>query len=118
MTPVDEDWRRVGRAIEQRIADRLLSKSEVIQASGVSDKTLNGYIAGEPIKRIDKKRDLAKALGWTPDSIDRIYRGEDPIEVAGQPNVDIVGRVSRLEDRAERIERLLDRMLLERGEEP
>lgn len=78
-----DDWQRVGRAIAQRIATLSLSKAEVIRRSGVSDKTLTGYIDGQPIVRADKRRQLCEALGWTPDSIDALLAGGDPVLAGG-----------------------------------
>lgn len=80
-----EDWSRVGRAIEERIAALSYSKAEVIRRSGVSDKTLDGYIAGKPIVRLDKRRGVCDALAWTTDSIDRLLAGGvaiDTVDVA------------------------------------
>lgn len=78
----EERWRRVGDAIAERVAKLKLTKAELIRASGVSDKTLNGYLAGQPIKRADKARELCAALGWTPDSIDRLLAGKPAIVAA------------------------------------
>lgn len=78
-------WAEVGRRIEQRIDELNLTKAEVIRLSGVSDKTLSGYIDGLPIRRRDKKRDLALALGWLPNSIDRILDGGEPEEAWEPP---------------------------------
>lgn len=76
-----EHDRRVGRAIEQRIADLMLTMAEVTERSGVSYKTLVRYIDGHRIERADKERQLALALNWTMDSLTRIRRGEEPIEL-------------------------------------
>ena len=72
-------WDRVGRAISDRIEELRLSKAEFIKRSGISDKTLNGYLAGKPIKRVDKERELCDALGWSTDSIQLILEGHSPI---------------------------------------
>jgi hypothetical protein len=70
----------VGEAIRRRMRDELLlTKAELIRASGISDKTLAGYLAGKPVRRDDKRRDLCAALGWTPDSIDRVLDGQPPL---------------------------------------
>jgi hypothetical protein len=79
---MDDNWKIVGDAIAARIAALHVTKAEIIRKSGVSDKTLDGYIEGKPIRRRDKARDLCLALGWTPDSIDRILGGELPREAA------------------------------------
>lgn len=73
-------WAEVGRRIAMRIDDLSLTKAEVIRRSGVSAKTLDGYITGNAIRRRDKERDLALALGWTSDSVRRILVGGEPEE--------------------------------------
>lgn len=77
----NEDWEHVGEHLRERMARLMISKAELIERSGVSFKTLAGYLSGAPIRRIDKRRDLALALMWEPDAIDRILRNEMPIEL-------------------------------------
>lgn len=81
MTNRDERWPDVGASITARIDQLLLTKAEVIRLSGVSDKTLKGYMEGQPVRRVDKKRELSRALGWTDDGIDRLLDGEAPDDV-------------------------------------
>lgn len=76
-------WQRVGEALTDRFEELLMSKAELIEKSGVSDKTLKAYLAGEPIRRMDKRRDLALALGWTADSINRVLEGGTPVLANG-----------------------------------
>lgn len=103
------NWERVGRAIEDRINELGLTKAQVIRRSRVSDKTLNDYIAGQPIIRADKAAGLAAALGWTRDSFDRLARGESAQEVGGTSEAvpGIVDRIARLEERFDQFEELL-----------
>jgi len=79
MSDPEERWAAVGEAISARIAELQMTKNEVIRASGVSYKSLSGYIEGQPIRRADKARGLCEALRWPPDAIDRILAGEPPI---------------------------------------
>lgn len=78
---MDERWRAVGRAIEERLADTGATWTAFYVASGVSEPTISGIRKGRPVKRRDKLRGISRALGWSPDSIDRMLRGEDPIVV-------------------------------------
>jgi hypothetical protein len=89
MEPESPDWARLGVVVTERMRELALTKSELIRASGVSQSTLDSYMAGEARKshRLDKLRDLSLALGWTPDSLERVLAGEDPVD-AHQP-VDI-----------------------------
>lgn len=77
--PMDERWRAVGRAIEDCLADTGATWTAFYVASGVSEPTISGIRKGRPVKRRDKRRGICRALGWSPDSIDRMLRGEDPI---------------------------------------
>lgn len=83
---MENRWQAVGQAITHRIDALHRTKAEIIRLSGVSDKTLDGYMAGKPIVRKDKMRDLCAALGWTPDSIDRLLRARRSARRAGGPS--------------------------------
>lgn len=99
-------WTEVGRRIRNRINELQLTQAEAIRRSGVSDKTLTGYMDGKPIHRRDKRRGLCQALGWTPDSIDRILDGLDPLpadDPATYPDPGLEARVSELERRYARL---------------
>lgn len=76
MTDNEEQWHQVGQAISERVDQLKVTLAEFCRASGISYKTVKGYIDGQPIKRADKERELTTALGWTRDSIDRLRRGE------------------------------------------
>lgn len=91
----DTRWEQVGDAVRARITELRLTNAEVQRRSGVSDKTLTGYLNGEPIRRADKARGLCEALGWTPDSIDRILDGDEPV-VAGADG-DLAARIDAFE---------------------
>jgi transcriptional regulator with XRE-family HTH domain len=74
----DERWQAVGEAITARISHLRMTTQEVIRASGVSFKTLDRYKSGQPIVRVDKARDLARALQWPDDAVARLLAGDDP----------------------------------------
>lgn len=80
MEDLEERWAAVGRAITARIDDLKLTKNEVIRASGVSYKSLTGYMEGRPVVRADKARGLCEALQWPPDAIDRLLDGKPPVD--------------------------------------
>lgn len=90
---VSNEWKRVGEAIAARMAELGMTKAELIRAADVSDKTLNGYLAGEPIVRGDKGRDLCAALGWTPGSIDLIKAGNEPVLTLPGSNDRVLARL-------------------------
>lgn len=75
----NDRWTDVGAAITRRIENELgLTLAEFSRRSGISFKTLQRYMAGAPVVRRDKVRDLTAALGWTLDSIDLILAGGEP----------------------------------------
>lgn len=74
----DDGWDLVGAWLTERVAELKLSMAELQRASGISFKTLQGYMEGKPIRRVDKQRALALALGVYPDAFDRIRSGLQP----------------------------------------
>jgi len=101
------DWAAVGRRLRSRINDLKLTKAEVSRLSGISPKTLTGYMDGEPIVRRDKERSLCRAVDWSDDSIERLSRGEEPVGVQPGPDlseVELVALVMDLRQRVEAIE--------------
>lgn len=78
MTDQPERWDLVGEAITKRVAKMNLTMAELQRRSKISFQTLQGYMSGQPIVRVDKRRDLARALEWTSDSIARILEGGEP----------------------------------------
>lgn len=77
MSDHPERWPKVGKAIEARRKALGLTKAELQREAFVSDKTLAGYVAGLPVVRADKARDLIRALGWPSDAFDQIAAGKD-----------------------------------------
>lgn len=81
MTDRTERWPEVGAAIEARIHELQWTFAEAERETGISYKTIVGYIAGNPIVRKDKRRDLTAGLRWTPDSVERLLRGEPALKL-------------------------------------
>lgn len=84
-----QQWRRVARRLNERMTELRISKATLIERSGISFKTITRYLDGEPIRSIEKRTDLARALHWTDDSIDRILRGDGPVPLAVEEYDDI-----------------------------
>lgn len=85
MIATADDWQRVGDAIQTRMVELSIGPADVQALGGPTGKPLTNYLAGTPIKRRDVKRRLCKALGWAPNSIDRIVAGEEPTVVTDNP---------------------------------
>lgn len=95
----------------QRVfAELRLTKAELIRQSGISAKTIDRYLAGEPIVRRDKERALCAAVNWTPDSIERILAGGEPVEASAEKAAD-----SSYDERLDRLERELAALRAELG---
>lgn len=75
---VAEDWERVGHIVAERIAELGQSYADLVRTSGVSDATWRKLRRGERVAQRPKLWLMAEALNWTPDSIERIARGDEP----------------------------------------
>lgn len=107
-------WRTVGKAVAARMDELGLTKAELIRRSGVSQKTLDAYLDGQPIVRVDKKRGLCEALRWMPNSIDRLLAGEDPVSISAEPSLselELTERVKALEEQNARIRAALAQVI-------
>lgn len=93
----DPQWQEVGAAIQRRFNELKMSKRELQERSGISDKSLKAYMAGAPIRYPSKQRDLCLALGWTIDSIDRLLRGEPPVVANGSTQQTVEDRLDQVE---------------------
>lgn len=88
-----------------------VTMKELERRSGVSDATWRKVLAGGPITRADKKRQICEGLRWTGDSIDRILNGGDPVVIAPDAGtlVDEVASLRReMAEQRGMIEEMLD----------
>lgn len=74
----------LGQQVRARLAELGWTQVELARQSGVSSFTVQRMCSDDEGQtyRLDSRRRVASALGWTPDSIDRVLRGEPPVEVA------------------------------------
>lgn len=76
-----EAWKRVARAVRQGREQLGLTQAELASKAGVSEPTIRVL---ETARRTGYQRatlrEIASALGWTPDSIDRILDDKPPVE--------------------------------------
>lgn len=75
----DEDWDRLAAALDARITELGMTQAEIQARGGPSPAKVREVVnrratAMSPSKR----RDLERAVEWTPGSIDRILAGGDP----------------------------------------
>lgn len=97
------NWQNVWAAIDARRVDLAWSKARMYRETGTSERTFQKMSEGVPIARDAKRVQVCRALGWTPDSIDRILDGGEPemdsTEPVSQPDVaDVLRRVELLEE--------------------
>jgi transcriptional regulator with XRE-family HTH domain len=86
MSDNSNEWALVADILNRRIAALHLSSAELSRRSGISPKSLQRYLRGEPIVRTDKKAALSSALGWTPGSINRLLNGLPPATITYDPD--------------------------------
>lgn len=113
MNGTEDDWRRVRAAIDERMATLPLSWTALYDLS-MSETTYRKMADGIGVSRPSNRAKIARALGWTDDSIDRILAGGPPIERVPddltQQLADVASRVESLERwRAELLEWLQER---------
>lgn len=90
----------MAEAIAKRMRQRKLTPSSLAERTGLTQQGLAPLRRGERRNYQDRlKLPVADALGWTPDSIDRLLRGEPAIELtpgAGAGEDDLRAAVARL----------------------
>lgn len=76
------DWQRVAAAVRDRRASLRWTQQQAAERAGISLANW-GVVeaAGRTSYRPSTLRGICIALRWSTDSIDRILRGEEPIEV-------------------------------------
>lgn len=100
-----DDWARVAEVVRERMAELGLTQREAGASSTTVRALLNHH---KPIKRRDALTALCEALGWTPNSIERILASKEPMLLS--PSVD-TDRLEALEARFEDLERRLEALI-------
>lgn len=67
----DEQRRRAGQAVTERIRERGATVPAVARASRTDAKTLRRLMSGETTPRVSTQRAIEKALDWPPGEIER-----------------------------------------------
>lgn len=82
----DEPWQRLAELIRRRREERRMSQRELGEAAGTTDRLVSSI---ERAERTTYKpanlRAISQALSWTPDSIERILAGGEPVGETDQP---------------------------------
>jgi hypothetical protein len=115
----EHNWSVVATAIAERMDELAWDQATLVRVSGLSDPFVRGMMNGTPrgSPRPANLRRLAIGLGWTPDSIDRLLAGEDPVENGTQlpnhtdPQADLIARMERFMAFAQERRADIDQML-------
>lgn len=65
-----------GRAVLRQMSRQKLSRTDVIRASGVDNKTLQALLEGQRWPQVLTRARIEEAIGWQPGDIERAARGE------------------------------------------
>jgi len=105
----------LAKAIEARRKELGLAPGELAQAAGVSVQGLAPLRKGVRKQYQDRLTlSVCRVLGWTPDSIERLLRGEPAqlVEVSQLDDVaELRAHVAELSDRVAVLQRLVDGLL-------
>ena len=98
-----ETSRHLAERIEARRQQLGLNPTQLAAATGLSPQGLKNIRKGA-IRKYQERLTLplTRVLGWTPDSIDRLLAGEEPVELV-RPSGDVESRVESLEHRIEEL---------------
>lgn len=80
---VSEQWKRLGRAVEERRLSAALhfaTQDQLAALAGVSRRTLTTLETGGRVRRATLTR-IEHALDWAPGSVDALLSGGDPTPV-------------------------------------
>ena len=104
----DDGWARLGEAIRDRRRALGMSQLELAQAAGISEAMLRVI---ERARRTNVRPAtlgaVARALGWTRDSVDRVLAGGDPVldEDRDRSVAELKRQVAELQARLDEVER-------------
>ena len=104
----DAAHRRLGRVVEQRIAELGLEYTAVARVASISVETLSKIRKGLPAANVTYRR-LERALNWQAGSIDAVLAGRHPILEAGASAPDAeVGSPAEVDPRAQAVLTILE----------
>lgn len=105
----DETWERLAERIRERRLELGLTQTQLARDAQASDRTIGALERAEQARyHAATLRSVAVALGWTPDSVERILAGDEPVDAPSRdPNVDLLPLIFDLQRRVEVLEREL-----------
>ena len=105
---MEPDRSRLGRVVRERRNALRLTQRQAAVAADVANQTWINVEQGEPVKD-STLAGVDVAMGWAPGSASKVLEGGDAREIdsAAEPKPSV-------EDRLERIERMVEQLLAER----
>jgi len=104
----DEPRRRLADAVLARRMALRLSQAQLAQAAGITERTVRQIEHAEGAGRaLATMRGVSQALGWTPESLDLIAAGAEPVEASAPKPVSdpiVMQRLAELEQRISDLE--------------
>lgn len=106
--PVAEDtWHRLATMVRDRRDQRRMSQRDLAEAAETTDRLISALERSERTTfKPATLRKIAEALSWTPDSLQRILAGGDPVE-DGEPQPDLAAALAEIRERLDVIETAL-----------
>lgn len=105
------DWERVAETVKRRRVERGLSQRAAAQAAGLSPTTWGSLeLHHQRLEPLSRPK-IARALGWTPDSLDRILAGGEPEDDGSGPPRSTEERLNAVEADVAEIRQILDRVV-------
>lgn len=88
---------RAGRAVEARMAERLLGRTALARRAQIDPKTLRALLTGSRWPRVAVRARIESALGWPAGEIHRRALGARPVtaDLARFPELDLLGELTR-----------------------
>ena len=74
----DDGRERVRERVQDEMTRRSWSNADLARAASVDAGTVGDFLAGTRWPKGVTRGKIAGALGWTPESLDRLERGEEP----------------------------------------
>lgn len=83
---MSHDWERFGKALQAAREAKGMAQTELGDAVGVSRSTVQAIERGKSFKKpTPTVRSLARAVGWTDDSVDTVLDGGEPTLAGAAP---------------------------------
>jgi transcriptional regulator with XRE-family HTH domain len=111
-------WARVAEQVRARRQDLHMSQRELADVAGTTDRLIGAIERAERDSYQDRTlRAVSTALGWSPDSIELICVGAEPVvrDLPAAPSADVATELQALRDQVGRLTDLVEQMVSQRA---